>query len=821
MKKSLILIPVLAAIAAISACGNSGEKGRTLARINGDAFTEGDLDLRLSSPDDARREEILRDPELRRREFETFLRTRLQALAAQQSPAGKSASLKRRLGLLDERVVTQYFFETHLGINGGFTRAEIESYYNANTARFTGDSGRVLPLSQVLPRVVDSLLARGANLDSVYKATQRNYVTRPWAEVSIIRTADRKQAEAALKALKGGMKFSDAAVRFSNHPTKESQGRFGRVNPGDYQPDLAMGVLLDSLFFTEATRLQPGQHSGIIKRDDGFSILQVDTYTAERTPPLAEVRDQVTAEYIRGRKSPQSQQVIEDLKKKHGVRLISLNKPATEKDVAAYYQAHKEQYESPETFELYHVESSDEGKLTAASSQAATLEQFKSLAQRASENALTKAQQGYVGVVKRDFTLPYGIGMMPSLFPALDEIKEGRVGEVLQNPSTQKWHAFWLVRKAPPALKALDRVRALVEEDLKANSIASIGPRDSLAVIGRSGKVIREDDVLFLREEIPEQMRDRYTRENLVEYLVIWEIVTDEAHARGLDKERKLRSLRLQNGDNFWAGVYRDSVLSASWEEVPATLEKAFKANRSLFTRDSAARSWKPFARDVAAWQLLNARDFEIEYNTNPERYTRDSVLGSLEASRSAIFENLKPTAYGRLDALVLEKLKKRFKVAVEDPTLLEPSLEPVTATYKKAQDLHYERKLDQALSLYEKLRTAFPARAGLQDSVSFGVAQIYIEQERYPQAMAEYRRVSYLYPGSPNDYKAMFMVGFIQAEHLHQDSSAVRSFEGMLKKYPESDLSDDATWMIQNIRSGGALMPALEDEADEKGVSK
>ncbi|HEX2612961.1 MAG TPA: hypothetical protein VHO02_05165, partial [Fibrobacteria bacterium] len=85
---------------------------------------------------------------------------------------------------------------------------------------------------------------------------------------------------------------------------------------------------------------------------------------------------------------------------------------------------------------------------------------------------------------------------------------------------------------------------------------------------------------------------------------------------------------------------------------------------------------------------------------------------------------------------------------------------------------------------------------------------------ERFAQALAEYRRVHYLYPNSPNDYKAMFMVGFIQSEHLHQDSAAVRSFEAMLKKHPNSDLSDDADWMIRNIRSGGKLMPALEDDS-------
>src|SRR6188472_3618878 len=100
MRKSLILIPVLAAIAA---CGSSGEKGPTLARIDGDKFTEGDLDLRLSSLDDARREEVLRDPELRRREFDNILRMHLFALAGQNSVHGKSKPLQRRLDLVDQR----------------------------------------------------------------------------------------------------------------------------------------------------------------------------------------------------------------------------------------------------------------------------------------------------------------------------------------------------------------------------------------------------------------------------------------------------------------------------------------------------------------------------------------------------------------------------------------------------------------------------------------------------------------------------------------------------------------------------------------------
>jgi TolA-binding protein len=808
MRKSLIMIPVLAAFAA---CGSSGEKGPTLARIDGDKFTAGDLDLRLSSLEDTRREEILRDPDQRRREFENILRTRLYSLAGRQSPQGKSKPLQRRLGLIDQRVITQYYFETHLNANGGFSRPEIEAYYNAHSSKFLGDSGKVLPLSRVQPQVIDSLIVQKGNLDSVYRANSRNFRRRANVDAGLIRTSTRKQADAALKALKGGKPFGEVAAKYSNHASKANQGSIGPVSEGDMQPDV--GSRSDSLFFGPK-RLTPGQYSGVIPHEGAFQIVSVTRYTPETVPAFSEVRPQLAAEYVRDYKAKLVQGAVAGLKEKHKVRLVSLDTPPTEKEIKTYYDEHKDSYESPEAFELYHIESATEGKLKAAVAGVKDLAQFKALAARISENKLSQAQDGYLGEVKRDFSLPFGIGTMPSLFPALDEAEPGKLADLVQNPASQTWHAFWLVKKSPRELKPLDRVRSLVLEDLKANRIQQVAPKDSLAVIGTTGTVIREEDVIFLREEIPAQVQERYTRENLVEYLVIWRIVTDESTALGLDKDRKLRALRLQSEDAYWERIYQDSVLSKAWEQDPALLAKTFKAQRSLFTEDKNA-DWKLHARNIAAYLQLTQKDFDLEYNTNPDRYMRDTVKVSAAEARTSVFQALLPTAYARLDAQVLAKLKKRFKVEIVDPTLKPPVLVPAVA-YKKAQDLHYDRKLDQALALYEKLRADFPANAGLQDSVSFGIAQIYIEQERYAPALSEYRRVSYLYPKSPNDYKAMFMVGFIYAEHLKNDSAAVRAFEAMIAKHPKSDLTDDADWMVRNIRSGGKLMPALEEENTE-----
>lgn len=823
MRKSLLLIPVLAGLAAISACGNSSEKGRTLARIAGAAFTDKDLDLRLHVHEDARRAEILADADQRRGEFEAILNQRLFALAAQASPYGKSADIRRRMDMQDQRVMTQYYFESFLGQQGGYTRAQIEAHHAAAPDRYTDDSGRVLTFPAAFTRVVDSLLVKNGAVDSFFQANAASYSVRPYAEVAVIRTTQRKQADAALKALRGGAAFDATAKRYSQHASRENGGRLSVINRGDYVDAFSDPALLDSLVFGEK-RLKPGQTSGILTAAGGaFLIVRAEAYTAEKNPSLDEVRARVNADFVREHKARLNQNAVAALKAKYELRNISLVKQPTEKEIAAYYEAHKSEYESPETFELYHIEAADEAKLTAELAQVKDFAGFKALAARISSNAQTRTQEGRLGVVKRDFSLPYGVGMMPALFPALDEIESGRVEELVQNPTTQAWHAFWLVKKEAPQPKTLERVRPLVIQDLKANRVSNVQPKDSLAVIGKlgkNGKVIREEDVLFLRGEIPPQYQERYTRENLVEYIAVWEIFAAEARALGLDKENRLRAQRLASEDNQWAAIYRDSVLPATWEESPSALDKAFKANRALFGGENAPKTWKPIARDVAASLYLTPRDYELEYNIYPERYTRDSALIPFAEAKPAMFTNLKQTAYARLDSAVLAKLKKRFKVKIEDPTLGEPSLEPVAAHYKKAQDLHYERKLDQAMNLYERLRTRFPKNAGLQDSVSFGIAQILIEQERYGQALAEYRRVNYLYPNSPNDYKALFMIGFIQAEHLRQDSAAVRSFEAMLKKYPDSDLSDDADWMIRNIRSGGQLMPTLEEDLDENGMS-
>ncbi len=792
--------------------GRREDNSQVMATLKGERLTQDQFSLLLANTPDARKEEVLKNPEEKRNFFNTMLKRRLFSLAAQDDGFGKAEALQRRFKMTDQRMVTQFYYQNFLGEQDGFSRGEIESYYQQHGSLFAGDSGKIKPFSEVRQAVADSLLISKTNLDSVYTANKRKYLQRAYCEVSLIEVKSKKTAEQVHAEIAKGLDFKAAVQKYSLHTSKSTEGRIGHASPSEPMWDLGNGINIDSVFFAEGTKVGAGNMTKPFKKDSTWIIARADSCFAENTPPLAKIRNQVVQEFINYHRSRLTDSALSNLKKKYGVQIRDLRKVKDTAGVLAFYEKNKDSYVSPETYQVYHVEAAKRDLVEKKLKAVKDLGAFKQVAAQFSENTWIKSDSGKSGIIKRDHCLPYGIGMLPSLWSALDTLKANSIAGPYQNPESGKWHWFYLVEKFPRKAKDFARVKSLVTKEFQDEVIAQIKPQDTLATYGQ--KVVLESDVQFLRQEIPPHMQERYTREQLVDYLLTWDLTTTDGEAVGLTGDPRLMAQRLENVDNYWSGIYQDSVLAVTYAMDTAQLKADFDKNHSVITKDSAEKSWHKFPRDIAGLQTLTEKDFKLEYATYPERYQRDSTVVAYTDAQYDIFQNLKGVAYVRAEKALLDKLKTRFQVVLMDSTLNEPVVANATEGYKQAQNLHYDRKLDQALGLYEKLRLQFPDNVALQDSICFGVAQIYIEQERFQQAMAEYRRVSYLYPQSPNEYKAQFMVGFIQSEHLKQDSAAVRTFDAMLKKYPKTDLSDDADWMIRNIRSGGKLMPVLEGDS-------
>jgi outer membrane protein assembly factor BamD (BamD/ComL family) len=86
----------------------------------------------------------------------------------------------------------------------------------------------------------------------------------------------------------------------------------------------------------------------------------------------------------------------------------------------------------------------------------------------------------------------------------------------------------------------------------------------------------------------------------------------------------------------------------------------------------------------------------------------------------------------------------------------------------------------------------------------------------KFQEAVDTYQSILKKYPTSPRLDKALFMIGFIKAEHLNQKDEALGYFNQVVAKYPESDLIDDSQFMIESIESGKDALSKFEEKTQE-----
>ncbi|PIQ96380.1 MAG: hypothetical protein COV67_09825, partial [Nitrospinae bacterium CG11_big_fil_rev_8_21_14_0_20_56_8] len=113
------------------------------------------------------------------------------------------------------------------------------------------------------------------------------------AEDSIEEKADKAdkdakaRAEDALKKIRGGMSFADAAKQFSDDKTTaEKDGDLGEFPKGVMVPE----------FEAALEKLKAGEISPVVRTPFGYHIVHLKEVTEARVKPLDEVRDQVMAD---------------------------------------------------------------------------------------------------------------------------------------------------------------------------------------------------------------------------------------------------------------------------------------------------------------------------------------------------------------------------------------------------------------------------------------------------------------------------------------------------------------------------------------------
>lgn len=154
----------------------------------------------------------------------------------------------------------------------------------------------------------------------------------------------------------------------------------------------------------------------------------------------------------------------------------------------------------------------------------------------------------------------------------------------------------------------------------------------------------------------------------------------------------------------------------------------------------------------------------------------------------------------------------------------------------QEAQKALAENKYNEVINIYNQFLKVYP-RSPNAPKVYFDLGAIYLVhledqktaekvwdrlQKRYPESDIEkeffdyaqrlqdegkpewaikfYDRILSLSPESAHRDKALFLKGFVYSEELNEQDKAKETFKKFIEEYPESELKDDAEFMLENM---------------------
>ena len=187
------------------------------------------------------------------------------------------------------------------------------------------------------------------------------------------------------------------------------------------------------------------------------------------------------------------------------------------KDPHKFYEDNKDKFMTAPGYEVYHVAMKDSAALAKTMENVKDLESFKAVAATISEKEETADSMGYLGRIKKGHALPYGIGLMPALWPELEEKAAGYISSAIRSVSDSLYHSFYVQTVIPSEPKLFDRVEKQLEK-MYAEDVASLDP--TTVLVSDNGKTVyTKADLLKIFEAESGIPYNKETHNNIVKML--------------------------------------------------------------------------------------------------------------------------------------------------------------------------------------------------------------------------------------------------------------------------------------------------------------
>ena len=130
------------------------------------------------------------------------------------------------------------------------------------------------------------------------------------------------------------------------------------------------------------------------------------------------------------------------------------------------------------------------------------------------------------------------------------------------------------------------------------------------------------------------------------------------------------------------------------------------------------------------------------------------------------------------------------------------------TQSKEKFESVKKELEIKYALNKYpDKMIVTLSAEE------YFNKAEAAQKRRRFNDAIFYYDEVIKFHKNGKDDYKAMFMKGFLFAEELKNKEEAIEIFENFLELYPDGDLSESAQYMLSSLKNNEDMIESIEFE--------
>ncbi len=499
------------------------------------------------------------------------------------------------------------------------------------------------------------------------------------------------------------------------------------------------------------------------------------------------------------------------IKTKRAVTLFDWKPVISEADLFAEWERTKRQYLRRPDLYVKHIEVNSSNNLKVILQELAMdTGIFDDLQKKYSINAYTS---GKTVTIKNNQPLSWLKGETKHIYQTIVNTPIGKISSpihIAYGRGNMSINLFKICGYEQDAIMTYEECKEQVLQNLTIRRHFEIPDSATLAVIDGKKKIRAGDLFTLLYKNNPlviERFRSEEGRKNLLEnYYLRFILFYDLAKEAGLLSDKILRSKIEQQKRNYIIADFREINMNTYFGLEPNKVLGYYNDHPDSFCLPeiNTRLTYEEAKNEIINNMLVTNDMVRYYWEFNAEEFF-DSVGNIMP------FDDVKATV--RKVVLSKEKskrvsdiiiaLRKRYGLKISLPEY-DFSLEnDPRFLFNKSAKLAEQGEKDKALEILFNIRYRYPT-VQFQPDICLSIAQLMLERGQHFFALKEYMRFLRLYGSAREDsYKAQFMIGYIYSDRIKDTAKAIIAYDALVRKYPQSDLADDAQLMIKMLKNG------------------